>query len=63
MNFLFSAWTVGLFLAIPILLIILVIDAIMTTFSAKNVFNATIKYTAFGIVDYSSNSVMLIGIE
>lgn len=36
---------------------------IMTTFSAKNAFNATIKNTAFGIVDYSSNVVTLIGIE
>jgi len=36
---------------------------IMTQFSAKNAFNATVKNTAFGIVDYSENLVRLIGIE
>lgn len=36
---------------------------IMTTFSAKNAFNATIKNTAFGIVDYSTDIVTLIGVE
>ena len=36
---------------------------VMTDFSAKNAFNATIKNTAFGIVDYSADLVRLIGIE
>ena len=36
---------------------------VMTDFSAKNAFNATIKNTAFGIVDYSEGLVRLIGIE
>ena len=36
---------------------------VMTEFSAKNAFNATIKNTAFGIVDYSEGLVRLIGIE
>ncbi len=36
---------------------------VMTEFSAKNAFNATIKNTAFGIVDYSEELVRLIGIE
>lgn len=36
---------------------------LMTEFSAKNAFNATVKNTAFGIVDYSENVVTLIGIE
>lgn len=36
---------------------------IMLEFSAKNVFNATIKSTAYGIVRYSDNTVTLIHIE
>ncbi len=36
---------------------------VMTEFSAKNAFNATVKNTAFGIVDYSEELVRLIGIE
>jgi len=36
---------------------------IMTEFSAKNAFNATIKNTAYGIVDQSDNRVILVGIE
>lgn len=36
---------------------------VMTQFSAKNAFNATVKNTAFGIVDYSENLVTLIAIE
>lgn len=36
---------------------------VMTKFSAKNAFNATIKSTAFGIADYSENIVTLIAIE
>lgn len=36
---------------------------VMTEFSAKNAFNATVKNTAFGIVDYSADLVTLIGIE
>ena len=36
---------------------------IITKFSAKNAFNATIKNTAFGIANYSANTVSLIGIE
>ena len=35
---------------------------IMTEFSAKNAFNATIKCTAFGIASYNSNSIILIGV-
>lgn len=36
---------------------------IMTEFSAKNAFNATIKNTAFGIASYKNNTIALIGIE
>ena len=36
---------------------------VLTEFSAKNAFNATIKNTALGIVDYSEKMVTLIGIE
>ncbi len=36
---------------------------VMTEFSGKNAFNATVKNTAFGIVDYSADTVTLIGIE
>ena len=36
---------------------------IATEFSAKNVFNATVKNTAYGIVDQSEDNVILIGIE
>lgn len=36
---------------------------VMTKFSAKNAFNATIKNTAYGIVDYSADLVTLIGVE
>lgn len=36
---------------------------VITEFSAKNAFNATIKSTAYGIVSYSDNTVTLIGIE
>ena len=36
---------------------------IMTEFSAKNVFNATIKNTAYGIASYQNNTIELIGIE
>lgn len=36
---------------------------IMTEFSAKNVFNATIKSMAYGIASYQNNTIELIGIE
>ena len=36
---------------------------IMTEFSAKNGFNATVKNTAYGIAGYNNNSITLIGIE
>lgn len=36
---------------------------VITDFSAKNAFNATIKSTAYGIVSYDNNTVTLIGIE
>ena len=36
---------------------------IMTEFSAKNMFNATIKNIAFGIASYQDNTITLIGIE
>ena len=36
---------------------------VMTQFSAKNAFNATVKNTAYGIVDQSANNVILIGFE
>lgn len=36
---------------------------VVTQFSAKNAFNATIKSTAYGIVDQSADNVILIAIE
>jgi hypothetical protein len=36
---------------------------VVTQFSAKNAFNATIKSMAYGIVSYNDNTVMLISIE
>lgn len=36
---------------------------IMTEFSAKNGFNATVKSVAYGITRYSNNSITLLGIE
>ena len=36
---------------------------IITEFSAKNLFNATVKNSALGIVDYSEGNVILLGIE
>lgn len=36
---------------------------VITKFSAKNAFNATVKNTAYGIVDYSADLVTLIAIE
>lgn len=36
---------------------------IQTEFSAKNIFNATVKCTAFGIASYENNTVKLIAIE
>ena len=36
---------------------------IITEFSAKNYFNVTIKQTAYGIADYSTNETILITIE
>lgn len=36
---------------------------IVTEFSAKNAFNATIKSVAFGIVSYENKTIKLIGIE
>lgn len=36
---------------------------IITEFSAKNYFNATVKQTAYGIVDYSTNETILVAIE
>lgn len=36
---------------------------IVTEFSAKNVFSATIKNTAYGIARYEDNTITLIGIE
>jgi hypothetical protein len=36
---------------------------VVTQFSAKNAFIATIKSTAYGIVSYNDNTVMLISIE
>ncbi len=36
---------------------------VQTDFSAKNGFNATVKCTAIGIVNYNSNTVTLISIE
>lgn len=35
---------------------------ISTSFSAKNAFNATIKYTAIGIASYSTNKIILVDI-
>lgn len=36
---------------------------ILTTFSAKNAFDATIKNTAFGISSYANQTITLVGIE
>ena len=36
---------------------------IMTQFSAKNVFNATVKNTAYGIASYKANTITLVSIE
>jgi len=36
---------------------------ITTDFSAKNQFNSTIKYTAYGIASFSNNSTVLVAIE
>ena len=36
---------------------------VICKFTAKNAFNATIKYTALGISSYDSNTITLIGIE
>lgn len=36
---------------------------IITEFSAKNYFNATIKKTAYGIADYSTDEIILVAIE
>ena len=36
---------------------------IMTEFSAKNMFDATIKSVAYGIASYKNNTIELIGIE
>lgn len=36
---------------------------IITEFSAKNYFNATIKQTAYGIADYSTNEIILVAIK
>ena len=36
---------------------------ITTEFSAKNYFNATVKQTAYGIADYSTNEIILVAIE
>ena len=36
---------------------------LITEFSCKNYFNATIKATAYGIARYSDNAIILLGIE